>query len=50
MDKVYPRLDDEAHKQLALEKFHIEQVAFSVKQGKPKTIEVAVSAATLECK
>ena len=37
VDKAYPLLDDEA-----------QQVSFSVKQGKPMTVEAAVSA-TLEC-
>ena len=52
MDKAYPGLDDKACQQLALQKYlsqlDNEQVAFSVKQGKPRTIEAAVSA-TLEC-
>jgi len=52
VDKVYPGLDDEACQQLALQKYlsqlDNEQVAFSVKQGKPRTIEAAVSV-TLEC-
>ena len=52
VDKAYPSLDDEARQQLALQKYlsqlDNEQVSFSVKQGKPKTVEAAVSA-TLEC-
>ena len=52
VDKAYPTLDDEARQQLALQRYlsqlDNEQVAFSVKQRKPKTIEAAVSA-TLEC-
>ena len=52
VDRAYPSLDDEARQQLALQRYlsqlDNEQVAFSVKQGKPRTIEAAVSA-TLEC-
>ena len=52
VDKAYPSLDDEARQQLALQRYlsqlDNEQVAFSVKQRKPKTIEAAVSI-TLEC-
>ena len=52
VDKAYPSLDDEARQQLALQRYlsqlDNEQVAFSVKQRKPKTIEAAVGA-TLEC-
>ena len=52
VDKAYPLLDDEAQQQLALQRYlsqlDNEQVSFSVKQGKPKTVEAAVSA-TLEC-
>ena len=52
VDKAYPSLDDEAWQQLALQRYlsqlDNEQVAFSVKQRKPKTIEAAVGA-TLEC-
>ena len=52
VDKVYPTLDDEAWQQLALQRYlsklDNEQVAFSVKQQKPRTIEAAVGA-TLEC-
>ena len=52
VDKTYPSLDDEARQQLALQRYLFqldnEQVAFSVKQRKPKTIEAAVSI-TLEC-
>ena len=51
MDKVYPTLDDDARQQLALQRYLSQlqdaQVAFGVKQRKPKTIEAAV-AATLE--
>ncbi|XP_065909335.1 uncharacterized protein [Dysidea avara] len=52
VDKAYPSLDGEARQQLALQRYlsqlDNEQVAFSVKQRKPKTIEAAVSI-TLEC-
>ena len=52
MDKAYLTLDDEAWQQLALQRYlsqlDNEQVALSVKQRKPRTIQVAVSA-TLEC-
>ena len=52
VDKAYPTLDDEARQQLALQRYlsqlDNEQVAFSVKQRKPTTIEAAVGA-TLEC-
>ena len=52
VDKAYPTLDNEARQQLALQRYlsqlDNEQVAFSVKQRKPRTIEAAV-AATLEC-
>ena len=52
VDKAYPALDDEAWQQLALQRYlsqlDNEQVAFGVKQRKPKTIEAAVSI-TLEC-
>ena len=52
MDKAYPTLDNEARQQLALQRYlsqlDNEQVAFSVKQRKPRTIEAAVGA-TLEC-
>ena len=52
VDKAYPLLDNEARQQLALQKYlsqlDNEQVSFSVKQGKPKTVEAAVSA-ILEC-
>ena len=51
VDKAYPTLDDDARQQLALQRYlsqlQDEQVAFGVKQRKPKTIEAAV-AATLE--
>ena len=53
VDKAYPTLDDEARQQLALQRYlsqlDNEQVAFSVKQRKPRTIEAAVGA-TLEYK
>ena len=53
VDKAYPTLDDDARQQLALQRYlsqlQDEQVAFGVKQRKPKTIEAAV-AATLELK
>ena len=52
VDKAYPTLDDEARQQLVLQRYlsqlDNEQVAFSVKQRKPRTIEAAVGA-TLEC-
>jgi len=52
VDKVYPFLDDNTQQQLTLEKclsqLDNEQMAFCVKQGKPKIIEAAASA-TLEC-
>ena len=52
VDRAYPSLEDEARQQLALQRYlsqlDNEQVAFSVKQGKPRTIEAAVGA-TLEC-
>ena len=52
MDKAYHFLDDKARQQLALQRYlsqlDNEQVAFSVKQRKPRTIEAAVGA-TLEC-
>ena len=52
MDKAYPTLDDEARQQLALQRYLFQldnkQVAFGVKQRKPKTIKAAVGA-TLEC-
>ena len=52
MDKAYPSLNDMARQQLALHKYlsqlENEQVAFNVRQRKPKTIEAAVGA-TLEC-
>ena len=52
VDKAYRTLDDEARQQLALQRYlsqlDNEQVAFSVKQRKPRTIEAAVGA-TLEC-
>ena len=52
VDKAYPSLDDEARQQLALQRYlsqlDNEQVAFSVKQRKLKTMEAAVSI-TLEC-
>ena len=52
VDKAYPLLGNEARQQLALQRYlsqlDNDQVAFSVKQGKPTTVEAAVSA-TLEC-
>ena len=52
VDRAYPSLEDEARQQLALQRYlsqlDNEQVAFSIKQGKPRTIEAAVGA-TLEC-
>ena len=52
MDKAYPSLDYVAWQQLALQKYlsqlENEQVAFNVRQRKPKTIDAAVGA-TLEC-
>ena len=49
IDKAYPSLDDVARQHLALQKYLSQldnvQVAFNVRQRKPKTIE----AATLEC-
>ena len=51
VDEAYPSLDDEAQQQLALQRYlsqlDNEQVAFGVKQRKPKTIDAAVGA-TLE--
>jgi len=51
VDKVYPILDDDARQQLALQRYlsqlQNDQVAFGVKQRKPKIIEAA-GAATLE--
>ena len=48
VDKAYPTLDDDARQQLALQRYlsqlQDEQVAFGVKQRKPKTIEAAVAA------
>ena len=48
VDKAYPSLDDDARQQLALQRYlsqlDNEQVAFGVKQRKPKTIEAAVGA------
>ena len=48
VDKAYPSLDDEARQQLALQwylsQLDNEQIAFGVKQRKPKTIEAAVGA------
>ena len=50
--KAYPSLDDVVQQQLALQKYlsklDNEQVAFNIRQRKPKTIEAAVGA-TLEC-
>jgi len=44
MDKAYPSLDDAAQQQLALQRYlsqlENEQVAFNVRQRKPRTIEV----------
>ena len=52
MDKAYPTLDDKVRQQLVLQRYlsqlDNEQIAFSVKQRKPTTIEAAVEA-TLEC-
>ena len=52
VDKAYSTLDDEARQQLVLQRclsqLDNEQVTFSVKQRKPRTIEAAVGA-TLEC-
>ena len=52
VDKAYPSLDNVVQQQLALQKYlsqlDNEQVAFNVRQRKPKTIEAAVDA-TLEC-
>ena len=52
MNKAYPTLDDFARQQLALQRYLSQlvndQVAFSVRQRKPSTIEAAVSA-TFEC-
>ena len=52
VDRAYPSLEDEARQQLALQRYlsqlDNEQVAFSVKQRKSRTIE-AVVGATLEC-
>ena len=46
VDKAYPTQDDEAQQQLALQRFLSQldnaQVAFSIKQRKPKTIEVCL--------
>jgi len=51
VDKAYPTLDDDARQQLALQHYLSQlqnnQVAFRVKQRKPKIIEISV-AATLE--
>ena len=51
VDKAYPMLEDDARQQLALQRYlsqlHHDQIAFGVKQRKPKTIEAAVEA-TLE--
>ena len=51
VDKAYPMLEDDARQQLALQRYLSplcnNQVAFGVKQRKPKTIEAAVGA-TLE--
>jgi len=51
VDKTYPTLDDDARQQLALQRYlsqlQNDQVAFGVKQRKPRTIEAAV-VATLE--
>ena len=51
MDKAYPMLEDDARQQLALQRYLSQlcnhQVAFRVKQRKPKTIEASVGA-TLE--
>ena len=51
VDKAYPMLEDDARQQLALQRYFSQlcndQVAFGVKQRKPKTIEAAVGA-TLE--
>ena len=48
VDKAYPSLDDEVWQQLVLQRYlsqlDNEQVAFSVEQRKPKTIEAAVGA------
>jgi len=52
VDKAYPSLDYAARQQQALQRYlsqlKNEQVAFNVKQRKPKSIEAAVST-TLEC-
>ena len=49
MDKAYPTLDGVAQQQLELQRYlENDQVAFSVRQRKPTTIEAAVGA-TLEC-
>ena len=51
VDKAYPMLEDDARQQLALQRYlsqlHNDQIAFGVKQRKPRTIEAAVGA-TLE--
>ena len=51
VDKAYPILEDDARQQLALQRYlsqlHNDQIAFGVKQRKPRTIEAAVGA-TLE--
>ena len=51
VDKAYPMLEDDARQQLALQRYLSQlcndQVAFGVKQRKPRTIEAAVGA-TLE--
>ena len=51
VDKAYPMLEDDARQQLALQRYlsqlQDDQIAFGVKQRKPKTIEAAVEA-TLE--
>ena len=51
VDKAYPMLEDDVRQQLALQRYLSQlcndQVAFGVKQIKPKTIEAAVGA-TLE--
>ena len=48
VDKAYPTLDNDAGQQLVLQRYlsqlQDEQVAFGVKQRKPKTIEAAVAA------
>jgi len=51
VDKAYSTLDDDTKQQLALQRYlsqlQNDQVAFGVKQRKPRTTEAAV-AATLE--